>query len=348
MMSILKPLKPFIWLCFYLVSLNLCASGIVNVYLAGGDIPISLIWAFQKETGIKVNVSTYDNNETMYAKLRASKKNIYDIILPSSYYVERMKKFNLLTKLDPSKLPNLKNLDPSFTNNPYDPKNQYHVPLVWGVTGIFYNQHWIKHPPQFWRDLWQHRWANQLMLVDDTRDVFSIALMSLGYNPNDTDPKHIKAAYQQLLRLIPNIKLFAYDAIQSLIIDEDANIGQVWNGDVVKAQAENSDLRFVYPKDGCLIWIDCLAIPVSAPHPNEAYQFINFLLRATSGAQIVLEQKYSVTNHASWTLLPENIRNNPYIFPPKELLKHGYYQRDVGESVIELYNEYWEKLKLAC
>jgi len=324
------------------------ATQTLNVYLTGGVIPLKLIWAFQKETGINVNISTYDNNETMYSKLRASKKNIYDVILPSSYYVERMKRHDLLIKLDPNKIPNLKNLDPSFTNMPYDPDNQYHVPLAWGVTGIFYNHRWITNPPQYWKTLWESRWANQLMLIDDTRDVFSIALMSLGLNPNDTDPKHIEAAFHQLLRLVPNIKLFASNAIQSLIIDEDANIGASWNGDIVKAQAENPNIQFVYPKDGNLIWVDCLAILKSAPHRDEAYQFINYMLRAQSGAQIVKEEGYSVTNHASWDILPISIRTNPNIFPSKTLLKKGYYQRDVGEDIIELYNKYWEQLKLAC
>ncbi|PJD93608.1 MAG: spermidine/putrescine ABC transporter substrate-binding protein [Legionella sp.] len=321
---------------------------IVNVYLTGGEVPQSLIWAFQKETGIKVNLSTYDSNETMYAKLHASKKNFYDVILPSSYFVERMKKYDLLTKLDVKKLPNLKNLNPFFKTNPYDPNNEYHVPLLWGVTGIFYNQHWIKHPPKKWQDLWNPKLTNQLMLVDDMRDVFSISLMSLGYKPNDDNHEHIKEAYLHLLALVPNIKLFASDAIQSLIIDEDANIGASWNGDIVKAQAENHNVRFVYPEDGILMWVDCLAIPKNAPHLDEAYEFINFLLRAQSGATIVLNTGYSATNQASIDLLPKSITQNPYIYPEKSVVEKGYYQRDISEEIMELYNVYWEQLKLAC
>jgi len=146
------------------------AGRIVNVYLIGGEIPQKLIWAFEKETGIKVNVSTYDTNETMYAKLRANKNHIYDIIIPSSYFVERLKRYHLLEKLDAQKLPNLKNINPFFRNSPFDPGNHYHVPLTWGTTGLFYNQHWIKKkPPQKWQDLWHPRWRHQLLLVDDIR-----------------------------------------------------------------------------------------------------------------------------------------------------------------------------------
>jgi spermidine/putrescine transport system substrate-binding protein len=323
------------------------AKPILNVYLVGGEIPPKLIWDFQKETGIQVNVSTYDNNETMYAKLRANKKNIYDIILPSSYYVERLKKYGLITKIDASLLKNAHNIDPSFTNNPFDPHNDYHIPLVWGITGIFYNQKWIPNPPTSWGDLWDKKWANQLMLNNDARDLFSIGLMSLGYDVNDTNPEHIKAAYEHLLELVPNIKLFANDAIRSLIIDEDAHVGAVWNGEVVKAQDENKAIRFVYPTDGFVIWVDCIAIPKSAPHLKEAYQFIDYLLRPSSGAQIVLEYGYAIANQASLRTLPKSIRDNPTIFPPKNVMSRGHYQRNIDEKTLQVYSEYWEKLKLA-
>lgn len=335
-------------LYLFTANLGFAQSKIVNIYLVGGEVPQQLIWDFQKETGIKVNLSTYESNEAMYAKLHANRKHIYDVISPSSYYVERMKRHDMLTQLDLTKLPNSKNIDPFFAKNPYDPGFQYHVPLVWGATGIFYNKLWIKHPPSSWKGLWQPAFINQLMLLDDMRDVFAISLISLGYEPNDTDPKHIEQAYQHLLHLVPNIKLFASNAIKSLIIDEDALIGISWNGDIVKAQSENAHIGFIYPEEGSLLWVDCLAIPKQAPHLEEAYQFINFLLRAQSGVTMVLAEGYSTANLASKALLPEKIRNNPTVFPKKHTLEHGFYLRDVGENILKSYNTYWEQLKLAC
>lgn len=338
------------WCGLFSLFSSLCwaQTAMVNVYLIGGEVPQSLIWAFQKETGIKVNLSTYESNEALFAKLHANRKNIYDVILPSSYFVERMKHYNMLTPLDLKKIPNIKNIDPFFFDNPYDPHYQYHVPLVWGSTGIFYNQRWIARPPTTWQDLWSPTLRNQLMLLDDMRDVFSMSLISLGYDPNDVNPQHIEEAYQHLLQLVPNIKLFASNAIKSLIIDEEANIGTVWNGDIEKARAENSHIRFVYPKEGGLLWVDCLAIPKNAPHLEEAYQFINFLLRPESGADIILKEGYTSTNLASRDLLPPAIRNSDIIFPDKRILAHSYYLRDVGEKTVDLYNTYWERLKLAC
>jgi spermidine/putrescine transport system substrate-binding protein len=320
---------------------------IVNVYVWGGEIPKQVVQQFERQTGIIVHFSTYDSNETMYAKLKASGSNIYDVILPSSYFVERMQKQNMLQHLDPVRLPNLSNLDKSFTHNDYDPGNRYSVPLTWGVTGIFYNRAFVTSTPQSWLDLWQSKWRKQLMLLDDSREIFAIALMSLGYNPNDSKPEHIKAAFQQLLRLVPNVKLFASDSIQAIIIDEDTLVGTAWNGDAFKAHAENNRIAFSYPREGFVIWVDCLAIPNNPPHPNEAYEFINFLLKPEIGLQIALVEGHALTNAKARALLPESMQKNTTVYPSTEVLARGYFQRDVGEDTLVLYNKYWQELKLA-
>jgi spermidine/putrescine transport system substrate-binding protein len=330
-----------------LVSTTVFADKVVNVYIWGGVIPRKLVDEFTQKTGIRVHLATYDSNETMYAKLRASGQNIYDVILPSAYFVERMSKQGLLAELDHSQLPNLANLDEHFTNNDYDPGNRYSAPLVWGATGIFFNKALVKIAPQTWEDLWQSHWRKQLMLLDDSREVFSITLISLGYNPNDRDPQHIAAAYQHLLQLVPNIKLFASDSIQALMIDEDAIAGLAWNVDAFKAQTENSQISFIYPKEGFVIWVDCLAIPINPPHPKEAHQFINFMLRAQASVKIALAEGIAITNAKGQALLPKSLRENQIVYPSATTLKRGFLQRDVGEQTLALYSQYWQQLKLA-
>lgn len=248
-----------------LLTFKVFSNPVVNVYAWGGEIPKKVIHQFEQESGIKVNFSTYDSNETMYAKLRASQKTIYDVILPSAYFVERMQKQGMLQLLDHKQLSNLHNLDEQFVKNDYDPGNRYSIPIIWGATGIFFNHNSVSNPPKNWQGLWDKKWRNQLMLLDDSREIFAIALMSLGFDPNDTNPNHIKAAYEHLLQLVPNIKLFASDSIQAIMIDEDAFIGSAWNGDAFKAYTENKAIEFIYPQDGFVIWVDCLAIPKN-PH----------------------------------------------------------------------------------
>ncbi len=333
--------------CLLPVSINASAEKILNVYAWAGEIPNSLVQKFEKETGIHVNFSTYDSNETLYAKIRANQHNMYDVICPSAYYVERMRNQGLLTKLDLSQLTNLKNLDALFTKNQYDPGNQFSVPLVWGTTGIFYNRHWNKTPPENWKDFWQQTMKDQLLLLDDIREVFSMALISLGYKPGDTNPEHIETAYQRLLKLVPSVKLFGSDAISALMIDEDVNVGMSWSGDAYKAQAENPNIQYFLPKEGFMIWVDCLSIPQNAPHVKEAYQFINYLLDAKNSTQMTLQFGYAIPNRAGKKLLPKSLQENKTIFPSREVLKSGYFQRDVSEKTIELYNQYWQQFKLA-
>lgn len=314
---------------------------VLNVYAWGGELPASLIQKFEAQTKIHVNYSTYDANETLYTKLKVSSNNVFDIILPSSYFVERMKKQNMLEKIDKKLLPNLKNLAPNFTNNGYDPYNAYSVPLIWGVTGIFYNQKWVSHPPNSWRELWSDKWRNKLLLLDDSREVFAIALLSLGLNPNTNDPQQIYRAFLQLKKLIPNIKLFASDNVQSILIDSDATLGSIWNGDAFKAQHENKNIEFIYPSDGFVIWVDCLAIPKNPPHRAAAYKFINFLLDPSNAKIIALEEGHAVTNKAAKNL------TNAIVYPNKKILSRGYFQRDVNDEALKLYNYYWQKLKLS-
>jgi spermidine/putrescine transport system substrate-binding protein len=154
----------------------------------------------------------------MYAKLKADKNPSYDIVEPSSYYIDRMRRQNMLEKLDRAKLTYFKNLNPTFLNQAYDPESSYSIPFIWGITGIFVNkdtlspEHIKKHITR-WSDLWDPQYANQLMLLDDSREVFSIALRVLGYSVNDSNPEHIKQAYLKLKELSMKMHRWAWSGM---------------------------------------------------------------------------------------------------------------------------------------
>ncbi len=319
----------------------------VNVFIWGGEIPDAVIQKFTHETGIKVNLSTYETNEAMYAKLRATPQAHYDVIQPSGYYVERMARQGLLTPLDKHKLPNQQYIEPKFTHSAYDTGNHFSVPYVWGITGIFVNRNYFKiSQAQSWSQLYNHRFKNQLLLLDDPREVFSMTLLDLGYPANDENPQHIKKAYKALKRLWPNIKVFNSDAVISIASDEDATAGMIWNGDLLKSQQVNSQLSFIYPQEGFVIWVDTFAIPTNALHKNNAYKFINFMLRPDIAAEASITVGYATANQAARALMPDDIRNNPIIYPNNEVLARGQVQRDVSDETLALYEKYWEELKL--
>jgi spermidine/putrescine transport system substrate-binding protein len=340
----------FIYVLALLFFIPLSATAqdkVLNIYAWANEIPESVIRAFEKESGIKVNITVYGNNEMMYAKLRASKNVGYDIVMPSSYFVDRMQRQHMLAKLDKSKLPNLKNINPKFLNPSYDPHSDYSVPHVMGITGIFLNTHYFSEKSiSKWSDLWDKRFNSQLLLLDDIREIFSIGLLSLGYSANDRDPEHIKAAYLKLKALMKNVKVFTVETVTSIIIDEDATVGTAWNADAYKASQENKHIAFVYPKEGFVMWVDNFSIPYDAPHKEAAYAFINFVLRADIGRDIALITNYPTPNLAAQQLLPAPIRNNPIIYPPQSVLKRGQFQIDVGDETTALYAKYWEALKM--
>lgn len=328
-----------------LIPVSINAQGVVNIYAWGGEVPLSVIKKFEDQTDIKVNFSTFDSNESLYAKLRTS--DDYDIIMPSSYFVDKLRKEKRLLPLDKSKIPNIKYLNPEFLNPSYDPNSTYSLPYNWGITGIFYNKNIYKNPPMDWQSLWGSSNKNKLLLLDDAREVFSMALLALGYSPNDTNPEHIKEAYQKLLALRPNIKTFSTNTLQGMIVDEDATIGMAWNSDILKSQYDGANVEFIYPKEGFVIWVDCFSILKNAPHKEEAYQLLNFLFDPLNVKAAIIEESIISPSTKAYQLLPAHIRNNPLISPPKEVLKRGINQKDIGTKATKLLIQYWQQLKLS-
>lgn len=336
-----------------LVLFLLCLSGLVsaeekilNLYGWAGYLPESVIRQFEAETGIRINYSTYVNNEALYAKLKANPDAGYDVIIPSSYFISRMQKHGLIQKIDSSKLKHYKNIDPAFFNKEHDPKNEYSVPYLWNGTGIVINTRYLSpNSINSWAELWLPRYQDQLLILDDTRESFSIALMTLGYSVNDKDPTHIKAAFEKLKALMPNIKLFNLEAQRSIYLDEDIAIGMGWNGDIFLAKQDNPNLQYIYPKEGFVITLDTLAIPTGAKHVENAYRFIDFVLRPDIAKEITLDSGFSTPNMAAKKLLPVSVRTDPILYPDAEILKTAQFQADVDEAA-PLYEKYFERLKL--
>ena len=267
-------------------------------------------------------------------------------MIPSSYFISRMVKQGLLQKIDKSKLTLLNNINPVFLNQVHDLKNEYSIPYLWNSTGIAVNArfHDVRNVNS-WVDLWSARYQDQLLVLDDTREIFSIALLALGYSVNETDPKAINEAFQQLKLLMRNIKLFNLDATRSIYLDEDITLGMGWNGDIYLARQENPNLQFIYPKDGFLISLDCMAIPKGAKHVEYAHRFIEFVLRPEIAKQISLDTGFSTVNQAALNLLPEAVRQDEILYPDARTMERSQVLNDVGEAAL-LYEKYFERLKL--
>ncbi|MEO2267071.1 extracellular solute-binding protein [Pseudoalteromonas pernae] len=342
----MKILRTLIAATAALAAANAFAASKVVVYNWSEYIPEDVVTQFTEETGIEVVYSTYESNEVMYSKLQLQKNKGYDVVVPSTYYVAKMAKEGMLQKLDPAKLSNKSNLDPQLLNKEYDPNNQYSMPYFWGSTGIGVNSEEMDVATiDSWAQLWDPKYKKQLLLTDDVREVFHMALVLNGHSPNTTNPEEIKQAYERLQSLMPNVLVFNSDAPREPYLAGDVALGMIWNGEVMLAQEEDDSLKYVYPKEGAVFWVDNFVIPAGAENVDEAHAFINFMMRPDIAQACVEYVGYATANKAALELLDEETRTNPVIFPPAEIIEQGVFQTDVGEAM-ELYNQYWEKLKV--
>ncbi|MDH3000503.1 spermidine/putrescine ABC transporter substrate-binding protein [Chelonobacter oris] len=320
----------------------------VYLYTWTEYVPSGLLDNFTKETGIKVIVSSLESNETMYARLKTLGKNGgYDVIAPSNYFVSKMRKEGMLMPLDHSKLPVIKELDPNLLNKPYDPNNAYSLPQILGAPGIAYNRDVVDSSKiGSWGDLWNAEYQDRLQLLDDAREIFNIALLKLGQDPNTTDPEVIKQAYEELLKLRPNVLAFSSDNPANAFVAGEVDLGMLWNGSAYIARKDGAPIDLLWPKEGPVLWVDTLAIPTTAQNPDGAHKLINYLLSAEVAKQLALEIGYPTPNLAAQKLLPPEMVNDSSLYPPAEILQKSYWQDDVGDAAI-IYENYYQQLKVA-
>ncbi len=321
------------------------ASNELFLFIWSEYLPDQVVERFTKETGIKVTISTYDSNEAMYAKLKMVGGKGYDLIVPSSDYVSRMMRENMLVELDHSLLPNLKNLDRELVEKMVDSKSEYSVPYMWGSTGIAVNTAEIDPATvTSVEDLWRPEFAGKLIMPNDMRGVLGIGLKSLGYSLNDTDPEHLNQAYEKLKPLISHVRVFDSDSPKQALLNGEVQLGAVWNGEAYIANGEDPAIVYVYPKEGYSLWVDSFAIPKGASNIGQAHMFIDFLLRPEIAKIVCEELGYSSPNAEAVKTLPPEVRKNTIVYPTPEQLSRGEFETDLGEAN-RLYNDLWTRLK---
>jgi spermidine/putrescine transport system substrate-binding protein len=325
-------------------------SDTLNLYAWSEYVPQQLLDDFSTKYGITVNYDTYSSNEEMLAKLQAGATG-YDVIIPSDYTVAIMISQNMLEPIDVTQLKNFGNLDPRFVNRSYDPGNKYTVPYQWGTTALIYDSTTVATPPTKWIDLWDPAYQGKLVLLDDEREVMGMALEVLGYDKNSTNETELKAAEQKLIELKPNILKFDSDAPETAIISGEASAGLVFNGNASLALAEDPNVVYICPPEGCTIWFDNLAVPKGAPHMDAAMLFMDWVLDAQESVLITQEFPYSNPNKAALDLLKTD---DPTLYetymsfsgtnPDEAFLANTKPIQDVG-SATTLYDSLWTDFK---
>jgi spermidine/putrescine-binding protein len=335
----------------------------LNLFVWTEYIPQEHIDCFEEVYGITVNREEYSSNEEMYAKLSAGGAG-YDLIQPTDYIIPLMISQGLLQKLDQAQLPNLGNFDPGYMNLDFDPNNEYTVPYQAGTDAIVINSDTVETAPQAWADLWNPEYAGRMVLLDDSRAVIGMTLLTLGYDPNTTDPAQLDEAKAKLAELVPNVKLFDSDSPKTALIAGDVDLGMTWTGEAFIAQQENPAIQYIYPTEGAILWQDNYTIPADAPHPDAAYAWINYTMQGDLFWLMLRDFPYINPNKAALDyamnseLAIEDADGNPttpkalyeaYINSnitnvPAEALEQGHRITDVGDA-LPLYDQIWTEVK---
>ncbi|MBL1377321.1 extracellular solute-binding protein [Zobellella iuensis] len=326
------------------------ANNRLSVYAWAEYLPDAVLAQFTKETGVKVDYATFDSNEALYAKLKllqtSGARESYDLIFPSSYMLSKMAREGMLQPLDKSKLPHLEQLEPSLLDREFDPGNQYSVPYAFGSTAIALNRDELADAEvNSWASLWDSRWQGQLMLTDDIRENFQMALLTLGHSANSQDAGEIKAAFEKLQALKDNVLLYNSDNPRMPYVTGEASIGLIWSDQAYKTQQDGMNLEYIYPEEGAIFWVDSAAIPSNAKSADAAHQFIDFLMRPEIAASIIEELGIAVPNQGAKALLPAEVAENQVLFPSGETVAKGHFQDDLGDEVLAVYEEHWVRLR---
>ena len=287
-------------------------------YIANGeDGYIDVNKEFEKLTGITVNYSNFETNEGMYAKLKTG-ANAYDVIFPSDYMVSRLIQEDLISKLNWSNIPNIKNIDERFLNPPYDPKSEYSVPYSWGRVGIIYNKKAIGKKVESVNELWNGAYAGKLLMFKNPRDAFAIALEKLGYSMNTENRRELDEAAALLKEQKPLVQAYVMDQIFDKMQGNEAIIAPYYVGDYFIMKEVNPDLA-CYASDRGNIYFDATCIPKVSAHKEAAEMYINFLNEPYIAAENALYIMYSTPNKEAWKLLPKKIRENEMLYPKENL-----------------------------
>lgn len=320
-------------------------NGTLNLFIWTEYVPESVIKDFEKEYGIKVNVTTFSSNEDMLAKVKSESAGTYDIVQPSDYMVEQMIAQDMLAKLDKDKLTNLDNIGEAYLNPSYDPGNVYSVPYQGGVAAIAVNTSMIDMEIDSYDDLFDPALKGKLVVLDDFRAVIGMTARSMGYSMNETDTDKLSEIQEKLLTLKDNVAKYDSDSPKSVLISEDCAAGMIWSAEIALAMEENEDIEIVFPKEGPYVFMDNWAITKDAPNYDNAMKFINYMLSSEVSQKVSEEFPYLNPNKVAVEAMGEDFSGNPAKNPPADVIASGEYVSNLDTDTLAIYDEMWTKLK---
>lgn len=335
---------------------------VVHVYNWSDYIAEDTIANFEKTTGIKVVYDVFDSNEVLEAKLLSGHSG-YDVVVPSSQFLTTQIKAGIFQKLDKSKLPNWKNLNPDLLKavSVADPGNEYAFPYLWGTTGIIYNPEKVKaalgvDSIDSWDTLFKPENIKKLAdcgvtMLDASDEVYAAALHYQGMNPHASSVEDVAKAEALLMSIRPYIRYFHSSKYITDMANGNICVSLGWSGDAFQArdravEAGNGvTVAYAIPKEGAAAWFDMMAMPADSKNPDNAYAFMNNTLDPAVIAGVSNYVTYANANSASTPLVDETVRKNLGIYPSAETSKKLYAFRALAPKVQRAMTRSWTKVK---
>lgn len=340
----------------------LAQEKVVHVYNWSDYIDPKSLEAFTKETGIKVVYDTYDSNEMLEAKLLAGKTG-YDLVVPTTTFLQRQIQAGVHQKLDRAKLKNYGNLWPELMKllASYDPGNAYAVPYMWGTTGIAYNVEKIRArvgdtPMNSWDMIFKpdnlKKFADcGVYVLDSPEDLFTTALNYLKLSPNSKKPEELRKASELLQKMRPNVKKFHSSEYINALAGGDICLAVGWAGDSLQArnrarEAKNGvEINYVIPKEGTLISLDSFVIPKDAKNVEEAHAFVDFMLRPEIAAQNTNLTNFANGVITSKPLVDKEVSENKSVYPDDDTMKKLFTVQPFDAPTQKIVTREWTRVK---
>ena len=301
---------------------------------------------FEKEFGVEVRLEIVPSAAELIERMQNDGPRV-DVLVPPDYAVRELREQDRLLTLDHSKLPNVEHLESRFYHGrPHDPESRVSVIKDWGTTGFMYRTDMIYEILTSWADFWRlaEKLSGCATVLDSPGEVIGAALKMRGHSYNASSPDLLAEARDDLLNL--KLHLLAFETnYRPLLTLGKACLALGWNGDAATLIAQDIPIQYVIPSEGSQIWEDDWAIAADAPNPELAHAFLNYVLRPEIAAQEARYTRYATGNHSAMALLDEEVRNDPSIYPPQELLARLESGMPIDDDGQKRREELWKELR---
>ena len=343
-------------------TLSQTTDNTVNLYMWADEIAPDTLPSFEKLTGIKVNVSYFDSPEMLESHMLTGSSG-FDLVMPSDAFIQRHLRSGAYAALDKTKLPNLTHLDRALMGRvaSSDPANAHTVIYDWGTMGIGYNRAMLaRHlpgvAPDSWNLVFDPTLASKLSqcgisLIDDPVGVVRMVLISMGRSPNNPRPQDLTDAEQVMSKFRPFIRNIDTSSQIQGLANGDLCVAVAYSGNIVQARKRARDAKngividYMIPKEGSLLWFDLLAIPKDAPHPDNAYRLINYLMDPVVIAHISNADSFANANSDATPLLEPSIAADAAIYPTAVQQQRLFMQTELTSEQIRAITRIWQEFK---